>query len=69
MTPINTSACNTTFVAPGCADLPAAKGDDFIATYWKPDAEELAMLNAGFPVKLSILGTGLPPVAVEVEAL
>lgn len=69
MKPISTDACNTSFVAPGCADLPAATGDGFIATYWRPDAEALAMLNAGFPVKLSVLGSGMPPVAVEVEAL
>lgn len=69
MSPIRTSACNMTYVAPGCTDLPAARGDGFTATYWKPDAEELAMLNAGFPVKLSIVGAGMPPVAVEVEAL
>jgi len=69
MVPIRTSACNITFVLAGCDDLPAARGDGFVATYWKPDAEELALLAAGFPIKLSIMGEGVPPVAVEVETL
>jgi hypothetical protein len=69
MTPIRTSSCNVTFTAPGCDDLPAARGDGFIATYWKPDTEELALLAAGFPIKLSVLGTAPQPVSVEVDTL
>lgn len=69
MKPIRTSACNVTFVAEGCADLPAARGDGFVATYWQPDAEELALLAAGFPVKLSFMGSAPPPVAIEVDTL
>jgi hypothetical protein len=69
MTPIRTSACNITFVLAGCDDLPAARGDGFIATYWMPDAEELAMLKMGFPVKLSMQGSAPQPCAVEVESL
>ncbi len=69
MTPIRTSACNITFVLEGCDDLPAARGDGFTATYWKPDAEELAMIAAGMPIKLSIMGDGVPPVSLEVDTL
>lgn len=69
MTPINTSACDVTFVAPGCFDLPACRGDGFIATYWKPDAEELAMIAAGFPVRISIRGEAPIPMAVDVEVI
>jgi hypothetical protein len=69
VTPIRTGTCNVTFVLDGCADLPAARGDGFIATYWKPDAEELALLAAGFPIKLSFMGSGLPPCSIEVDTL
>ena len=69
MTPIKTSACNIELTWSRGESLPAAGGDGFISSYWKPTAEELAMLAAGFPIKLSILGDRHPPVAVEVEAL
>lgn len=69
MKPIPTVATNKVLVAPGCDDLPVAQGDGFLSSYWKPNAEELAALNAGLPIKLSFLGTTHPPVAVEVEAL
>lgn len=73
MTPIRTSACNITFVLAGCADLPASRGEadgiPFISTYWKPDAEELAMIAAGMPIKLSILGERPQPVSLEVDTL
>lgn len=69
MSPFRTSACNVTFVLDGCDDLPAARGDGFVATYWKPDAEELALLAAGFPIKLSFMGSAPPPVVVEVDTL
>ena len=69
MSPIRTPACNGTLVAPGCADLPVAWGDGFVCSYWTPDAEDLAALNAGLPLRLSFQGRTHPPVAVEVEAL
>jgi hypothetical protein len=69
MEPIRTSICNATFVAPGCADLPGSVGDGFVSTYWRPDAEELALIAAGFPIKLSFRGSAPPPVAVEVDTL
>ncbi|RAK51183.1 hypothetical protein [Phenylobacterium soli] len=69
MTPIRTSACDVVFSLAGCDDLPAARGDGFISTYWKPDAEELALLAAGFPVKVSMMGAAPQPVAIEVDTL
>jgi hypothetical protein len=69
MQPIKTSSCNSTFVAEGCYDLPAYKGDGFIITFWKPSKEELILLNGGFPIKLSVMGNAPQPVYVEVETL
>ena len=69
MTPIRTSACNLLLHADGCSDLPAARGADFIATYWQPSAEEMAMIAAGIPIKLTIFGHQHPPVAIEVDTL
>jgi hypothetical protein len=69
MTRMKTSACNLDLTWTRGESLPASVGDGFISSYWKPNAEELAMLAAGFPIKLSILGERHPPVAVEVEAL
>ncbi len=39
-----------------------------IWSFWRPDPVELAALNAGALVVLSILGRNMPPVAVMVEA-
>jgi hypothetical protein len=67
--PIRTSACNMTFVAPDCGDLPAARGDGFVSTYWQPDAEDLAAIAAGLPIRISWPGSHAMPISVEVEAL
>lgn len=69
MTPIRTSACNITFVLEGCADLPALRADGVLSTFWKPDAEELAMIAAGMPIKLSVLADRPQPVKLEVDTL
>lgn len=69
MTPIRTNACNVTFTAPDCADLPALVEDGLIYTYWRPNAEELAAINAGLPVRLVIVSPAQPPVCIDVEAL
>ncbi len=69
MKPIATAACSVVFKAEGCEDLPAALGDGFISTYWMPDAEELAAINCGIPVRISWPGREAVPIAVEVEAL
>lgn len=44
-------------------------GDDgsvTVASFWRPEPEELAMLNAGGSVVLYVLGTMHPPVAIGV---
>lgn len=43
-------------------------GVPVIRSFWKPDALELAALNAGNSVVLTILGSGMPPVCLGVEA-
>lgn len=35
-----------------------------ILSYWKPDAAELALLNAGGLVALSVVGRSMPPVGL-----
>lgn len=39
-----------------------------VTTHWQPSAAELASLNAGGLVALTIPGITMPPVRVEVEA-
>lgn len=36
---------------------------------WQPSAEELELLNAGKPVRLTIAGTSHPPVMVDVGTI
>jgi hypothetical protein len=35
-----------------------------MVSYWRPDPHELALLNAGGLVALSVFGGGMPPVAL-----
>lgn len=42
-------------------------GVPVVMTFWRPTAEELALLNAGGLVSLSIVGRTMPPVALLVE--
>lgn len=42
-------------------DLPA------VLSYWRPDADELAALNAGGAVRLWVVGATMPPVMLDVE--
>lgn len=37
-------------------------------SYWIPTPEELKKLSEGYKVKLSVLGTSLPPVRIGVES-
>lgn len=37
-----------------------------MVTAWEPTPDELARLNAGAPVLLHVMGTGHPPVRIEV---
>lgn len=38
-----------------------------LQSYWRPTPEELAELNAGAHVRLTVHGTGHPPVWLDVE--
>lgn len=38
-----------------------------VRTFWRPTAEELAELNAGVLVALSLIGRAMPPAALGVE--
>lgn len=58
---------DTTYVAPGCFDLPTMTeerdGKLEVTSCWKPSAEDLEVLNAGGCVCLCVRG-GQPPVAL-----
>ena len=38
-----------------------------VVSYWQPSAEQLALLNAGKPVWLSVWGMTHPPLALGVD--
>ena len=40
------------------------RGIPTVVSFWKPDAEELAALNAGGLVSLSIIGHSMPPASI-----
>lgn len=42
------------------------EGTPSMVTAWLPTPKELAALNAGAPVHVRIIGTGHPPIMVEV---
>ena len=58
-----------------CSALPITrvtyKGCKFLQqgvdSYWKPTADELAVLNAGGSIVLSVLGVTMPPVQLSVD--
>ena len=62
---------NTTYVAPGCGDLPThvelvEGGWLAITRCWKPSEEDLAILNAGGCICLNVLD-GQPSAAMWVQ--
>lgn len=46
----------------------AFHGAGRVVTAWRPTPEELVRLNLGEPLYLTILGQGMPPVALMVES-
>ncbi|MYM34923.1 hypothetical protein GTP38_11300 [Duganella sp. FT94W] len=54
-----------------CSALPITRakfGDmEAVVSYWRPSAEELAVMNAGGSVELAILGCTMPPVMLSVD--
>lgn len=67
MEPVKFEGMNTTYVAPGCFDLPTMAeekdGHLEVTSCWMPSAEDLAVLNSGGCVCLCVRG-GQPPVAL-----
>lgn len=70
-TPMNTEQCNRVYRAPGCMDLPALYDPEqnHIFTYWRPNAEALAALNAGIPLRIGWVGDQVIPISIDVEAI
>lgn len=68
MTPIATIATNTVMSGEGCFDLPICRDAEAQTqtSYWAPDADELAQLNAGVPLQLVVFGRFHPPVMLQV---
>ena len=54
-----------------CSALPITRaqveGMDAVVSYWKPDADELAILAAGGSVALTVLGVTMPPVMLAAD--
>ena len=54
-----------------CSALPITRtqveGMDAVVSYWKPTAEELAVLAAGGSIELAVLGVTMPPVMLAVD--
>lgn len=55
-----------------CHALPITRiqysdGTPAMASYWRPTPAELALLQAGQPVRLTVLGTSHPPVMLGVD--
>ena len=55
-----------------CNALPITRiqysdGTPAVASYWKPTADELALLNRGQAVRLTVLGTTHPPLMLGVD--
>jgi hypothetical protein len=69
---IKTPTCNDVLRAgdiPDVEDLNVCRSGVFTASYWQPDADDLALLNAGEPIILIVMADTHPPVCVCVEAL
>jgi hypothetical protein len=78
MKPIQHVSTNVILKAPAdlpvskCADMPATiisweNGGRGVISYWRPDAAELALLNAGNCVRVFAIGASQPPLALGVD--
>lgn len=74
---VQTAQCNDVLGAPKgathdeCGALPIVRahypnGQQVVASFWKPDAEELKRLNAGESIYLILWGVTMPPAALGV---
>lgn len=77
MTPIQHTSCNAVLGAPRGVSIDQCKalairrvqyedGACAVQSFWKPSAEELALLNAGHPVQLELWGVTMPPALLTV---
>lgn len=66
---MKTNFCNKTFISEGCDDLPACVVGSIIATYWKPNEEELASIASGIPIRICVIGNSIQPMSVDTETL
>jgi hypothetical protein len=48
-------------------DVVYPQGVRALMSFWQPTAEELAVLNAGGLIGLSVIGVTMPPVAIFAE--
>lgn len=55
---------NITYMAEGCGDLPAYKGDGVIITAWKLSDEDIEILQKTKTLYMSLWGQGMPPVGL-----
>lgn len=66
---LKTAQCNATLTHEDGEVLFAIADLSGFSTFWKPNLEELAMLQAGMPIKLTIKGQAHPKISVEVDTL
>ncbi|CAN7611381.1 hypothetical protein LJR034_004684 [Caballeronia sp. LjRoot34] len=77
MQPIRTDACNTQLGAPRdwdeskdgeCCALPIHRdaARQVMHSFWQPSEQDIANIIAGVPIRLTVIGTGHPPVAINV---
>ena len=55
-----------------CRPLPITRvrfpdGEEGVVSFWQPSSEQLALLAAGQPVRLLVLGQTHPPLAMGVD--
>ena len=70
--PIQTEDTNVVFTLDGCGDLPAVAAHDengmnYVITAWEVTPDDLKKLNETGILYVSVMGTSVPPMALEVD--
>lgn len=79
MLPIRTPQCNAMLGAPvdwddekdgECVALPIYRdaATQTMHSFWQPNEQEIANILAGVPIRLTIIGSAHPPVAINVTS-
>lgn len=79
MPPVKTDHTNVMLGAPvdwdpsthgECCGLPVHRdwANNRWLSYWQPTEQDIANILAGVPIRLSVFGSGHPPVAIAVSA-